>query len=78
MKWALALSNAVFLKISGEVQNKSWQPTWLAKQFAMPLKKVDNRVRTLVENGVSKRYRSLFVVVGDHGRDQVSDGRGPA
>lgn len=37
----------------------------------MPLKKVDNRIRTLVENGVSLGHRSLFVVVGDHGRDQV-------
>jgi N-acetyltransferase 10 len=39
----------------------------------MPLKKIDNRLRTLIENGVALRYRSLFVVVGDHGRDQVSD-----
>ncbi len=38
----------------------------------MPLKKVDSRIRTLVENGVALHHRSLFVVVGDHGRDQVS------
>ena len=37
----------------------------------MPLKKIDNRIRTLIDNGVAWRYRSLFVVVGDHGRDQV-------
>lgn len=37
----------------------------------MPLKKVDGRIRTLVENGVALHHRSLFVVVGDRGRDQV-------
>ncbi|CAM6032806.1 unnamed protein product [Sphagnum compactum] len=34
-------------------------------------KKVDARIRTLVENGVKTRQRSMFVVVGDKGRDQV-------
>jgi len=34
-------------------------------------KKVDSRVRTLVENGVKTRTRSMFVIVGDRGRDQV-------
>ncbi len=34
-------------------------------------KKVDSRIRTLVENGVKLRQRSLFVIVGDKGRDQV-------
>ncbi|KAJ7545348.1 hypothetical protein O6H91_09G116300 [Diphasiastrum complanatum] len=34
-------------------------------------KKVDARIRTLVENGVKARHRSIFVVVGDKGRDQV-------
>ncbi|KAL3697204.1 hypothetical protein R1sor_011280 [Riccia sorocarpa] len=34
-------------------------------------KKVDSRIRTLVENGVKTRQRSIFVVVGDKGRDQV-------
>lgn len=34
-------------------------------------KKVDSRVRTLVENGVRTNMRSLFVIVGDRGRDQV-------
>jgi hypothetical protein len=32
---------------------------------------VDPRIRTLVENGVKLRQRSLFVIVGDKGRDQV-------
>lgn len=39
----------------------------------MVLKKIDNRIRVLIENGVQKRHRSLFVVVGDKGKDQVSD-----
>lgn len=34
-------------------------------------KKVDNRIRTLVENGVRTKTRAFFVIVGDHGRDQV-------
>ena len=34
-------------------------------------KKVDSRIRTLVENCAAQRHRSLFVIVGDKGRDQV-------
>ena len=34
-------------------------------------KKIDARVRTLIENGVALRHRSMFVVVGDAGREQV-------
>eukprot|EP00435_Cladocopium_sp_Y103_P043212 s1796_g12.t1 len=34
-------------------------------------KKVDARVRTLVENGIKSHTRCMFVIVGDHGRDQV-------
>lgn len=30
-------------------------------------KKVDDRVRTLIENGVKTHHRSLLVLVGDHG-----------
>ncbi|CAM9344724.1 unnamed protein product [Phaeothamnion confervicola] len=37
----------------------------------MVRKKVDERVRTLIENSVKTRHRSLFVLVGDHGKDQV-------
>lgn len=37
-------------------------------------KKVDSRIRTLVENCVKTRQRSLFVIVGDKGRDQVGGG----
>ena len=36
-------------------------------------KKVDERVRTLIENGVKSRTRSLFVIVGDRGKDQVAN-----
>ena len=45
------------------------------KKFKMVLKKVDNRIRVLIENGVQKKQRSLFVVVGDKGKDQVSCGK---
>lgn len=37
----------------------------------MPRKKVDNRIRVLIENGVVARQRSMVVVVGEKGRDQV-------
>jgi N-acetyltransferase 10 len=35
-------------------------------------KKVDERIRTLIENGVKSRHRSMFVIIGDKSRDQVS------
>lgn len=34
-------------------------------------KKIDPRIRTLLENGIQLHHRSFFVVVGDRGRDQV-------
>ncbi|KAG1681159.1 hypothetical protein FOA52_015602 [Chlamydomonas sp. UWO 241] len=34
-------------------------------------KKIDSRIRTLVENVVALRQRGLFVLIGDKGRDQV-------
>lgn len=37
----------------------------------MVRKKVDARVRTLIENGVKSNHRSTFVLVGDHGKDQA-------
>lgn len=37
----------------------------------MPRKKVDNRIRVLIENGVVGNHRSLVVVVGEKSRDQV-------
>lgn len=38
----------------------------------MVRKKIDNRIRVIIENGVKLKHRTLFVVVGDKGRDQVS------
>ena len=38
----------------------------------MVRKKIDNRIRVLIENGVKTGHRTMFVVVGDKGRDQVS------
>ncbi|XP_024017352.1 RNA cytidine acetyltransferase 1 isoform X2 [Morus notabilis] len=34
-------------------------------------KKVDDRIRTLIENGVKTRHRSMFVIVGDRYHDQI-------
>eukprot|EP01031_Cornospumella_fuschlensis_P040314 gene40314-49125_t len=39
----------------------------------MVKKKVDPRVRGLIEHGVTSNQRSLFVLVGDHGKDQVEN-----
>jgi len=42
------------------------------KSFQVSMKKkVDSRIRTLLENGIKMRHRSIFVIVGDRGRDQV-------
>jgi len=37
----------------------------------MVRKKLDERVRTLIERGVVSQQRSILVLVGDHGKDQV-------
>ena len=37
----------------------------------MVRKKIDNRVRVLLENGVKEKHRSMVAIVGDHGKDQV-------
>jgi len=37
----------------------------------MVRKKIDNRIRTLIENSVTVGHRTMFVIVGDKGRDQV-------
>ncbi|KAL3613465.1 hypothetical protein CASFOL_042728 [Castilleja foliolosa] len=34
-------------------------------------KKADERIRTLIENGVKARHRSMFVIIGDKSRDQI-------
>jgi len=37
----------------------------------MVLKKIDNRIRVAIENGVQEKHRTFFVVVGDKAKDQV-------
>ena len=39
-------------------------------RLKMVRKKIDNRIRILIENGVAQGRRSMFVVVGDKARDQ--------
>jgi N-acetyltransferase 10 len=39
----------------------------------MVKKKIDPRIRTLIENGVNQRQRSLFVLIGDQGKEQVQN-----
>ena len=38
----------------------------------MVRKKIDNRIRVLIENGVSTGHRTMFIVIGNKARDQVS------
>ena len=37
----------------------------------MVRKKIDNRIRVLIENGVGAGHRTMFIVVGEKARDQV-------
>ncbi|KAK3608505.1 hypothetical protein CHS0354_010355 [Potamilus streckersoni] len=37
----------------------------------MVRKKIDNRIRIQIENGVAQKHRTMFLIIGDHGRDQV-------
>ena len=37
----------------------------------MVQKKIDNRIRTLIENGVKLNQRTLMIIIGDNGKDQV-------
>ena len=34
-------------------------------------KKIDNRIRVLIENAIIENHRSMFVIVGEKARDQV-------
>lgn len=38
----------------------------------MVKKKIDNRIRVMIENGVKLGHRTMILLVGDKGRDQVS------
>ncbi|KAL6569007.1 hypothetical protein OROGR_000732 [Orobanche gracilis] len=35
------------------------------------IKKVDERIRTLIENCVKAHHRSMFVIIGDKSPDQI-------
>ena len=45
----------------------------MQEEVNMVRKKVDERVRTLIENCSKTKHRSFFVLVGDHGKDQVAN-----
>lgn len=38
----------------------------------MVKKKIDNRIRVMIENGVKLGHRTMFIIVGDKARDQVN------
>ena len=44
-----------------------------ANPTKMVKKRVDGRVQGLIEDGIRKGHRSLFVLIGDHGKDQVEN-----
>lgn len=37
----------------------------------MVKKKIDNRIRVMIENGVKLGHRTMFIIIGDKARDQV-------
>ena len=37
----------------------------------MVRKKIDNRIRVMIENGINLGHRTMFAVVGDKAKDQV-------
>ena len=37
----------------------------------MVRKKIDNRIRVLIENGVATNHRTMFFIVGDQCRNQI-------
>ncbi len=36
-------------------------------------KKIDDRIKTLIENSIALLERSMFIIVGDRGRDQIAN-----
>jgi N-acetyltransferase 10 len=34
-------------------------------------KKIDDKIKILMENAITMNERSMFIIVGDRGRDQV-------
>lgn len=44
----------------------------LAYFAKMGYKKIDNRLRILMENGITQGHRSMFLIVGPKARDQAS------
>jgi N-acetyltransferase 10 len=34
-------------------------------------KKIDDKIKTLLENAIYTNERGMFIIVGDRGRDQV-------
>ncbi len=41
------------------------------KSFKMARKKIDNRIRVMIENGMALGHRTMYVVVGNKAKDQV-------
>ncbi|RLN58624.1 hypothetical protein BBJ29_007883 [Phytophthora kernoviae] len=54
-----------------QLQESEVKPLQVQVELDMVKKKVDARVRTLLENCIQENFRSFVVLVGDHGKDQV-------
>lgn len=38
----------------------------------MPQKKIDERIRTLINNAIKLNNRAFFIIIGDRGKEQVN------
>lgn len=66
-----SLSSECFWQYLVRVLGPSWKCAEGSPSWATMRKKVDKRVRALVEACVRTRHRAFFVIVGDRGREQV-------
>lgn len=37
----------------------------------MVKKKIDNRIRVIIENGIKLGHRTMFIIMGNNAKDQV-------
>ena len=57
-------------KYSSQKIKNYYKITKSLKRFGMSIE-IDNRIRTFIENGVETGHRTLFIIVGEKGKDQV-------
>ncbi|TGZ57202.1 hypothetical protein CRM22_009984 [Opisthorchis felineus] len=55
--------------LSSYVGLKNW-PHSVAREMGK-LQKLDNRIQTILQNGIQSKHRTVFIMVGNKGQDQV-------